>query len=101
MIVQALKKFNLDVFNLDELVELSAGAENILEHYAALAIPVPEWIQDASRSIRREINRRQDDDRQLALKNLKARRASLMTADEKRSKIDREIEALEKQAAAV
>lgn len=94
--IAKLKNLDLERMDLDDAVELLTLANSLRITYDAEQVEVPEWLDTSVRELKREIRTRQQDSRERRLKELKARREALATTEEKRSKIDREIEELEK-----
>lgn len=95
MLINQLKGFVADRLDLDELVSLYAFAGYMARTYEELTIKAPEWLPVKTKEVKREIERRTQDERERKLAELKARRAALATPDEKRTKLDAEIAALE------
>lgn len=60
-------------------------------------LETPEWIVEKLADVNTEIRMRVKSELQRRLRNAKARRAALKTADEKRRDLDQEIAELEKQ----
>ena len=90
------KAFNVEAAeDLDELVAMSAFGKHFRAEYEAQNISIPEFVDDNLRAIKREIESRVADRRAARVRELKAQRASLATAQEKRDSIDKELAALE------
>jgi hypothetical protein len=92
--LQSFKNFNIDNADLDELVELAAFGRQFRAEHEALNVPVPEFVDDQIRNLRREIDSRLADNRAKRVRELKAQRDSLKTAAERREAIDKELAAL-------
>jgi len=90
-----LKNFNRNSASLDEMVELSAQARVAESEFSALGVDLPAWFEPTVSSLRREIKSKLQDAKAARLRELKARRATLATVDEKRTQIDKEIAELE------
>jgi hypothetical protein len=88
------KKFNAEAADLDELVEVATFGRQFRAEHEALNVPVPEYVDDNIRVIRREIDARLSDKRAARVRELKAQRDSLKTAAERREAIDKELAAL-------
>jgi len=88
------KNFNADAAELDELVHLASFGRQFRAEHEALNVPVPEYVDDNLRAIRKEIDSRLADRRATRVRELKAQRAGLATAQEKRDAIDKELAAL-------
>jgi len=92
-----LKKFDPDRANMEELVALSAFAKSYRAEFTALNLEVPEWLDDKTRILQREILARGRDVLEKRLKDARAASAALMTPSEKRAALAAEIAALEAQ----
>lgn len=92
-----LKKFDPDRAQMDELVALSAFAKSLRAEYTALNQEIPEWLDDKTRVLLREILSRGRDALEKRLKDARAQAAQLMTPAEKRAQLSKEIAELEKQ----
>ncbi len=90
-----LKRFDKDRISLDEAIELSAWARVVRVEFETMGAEVPDWFDQRSKELRREIHARQADQVDAQLTKLKSRRASLLTPDEKRRSIDEQIALLE------
>ena len=89
--LQDFKSFNVDAADLDELVALSAFGKQLRGEFEAQKVAVPEYVSDNLNSIAREIDSRMADRRATRVRELKAQRDSLKTAQERRDAIDREL----------
>ena len=92
--LQEFKNFNVDAASIDELVALSAFGKQLRGEFETQKIPVPEYVSDNLNSISREIDARMADRKATRIRELKAQRASLATAQERRASIDKELEDL-------
>jgi len=92
--LEQFKKFNAEAADLDELVEVATFGRQFRAEHEALNVPVPEYVDDNIRVIRREIDARLSDKRAARVRELKAQRDSLKTAAERREAIDKELAAL-------
>jgi len=88
------KKFNAEAADLDELVEVASFGRQFRAEHESLNVPIPEYVDDNLRVIRREIDARLADKRAARVRELKAQRDSLKTAAERREAIDKELAAL-------
>lgn len=88
------KNFNVEVADLDELVEIAMFGRQFRAEHEALNIPVPEYVDDNIRVVRREIESRIADRKAQRVRELKAQREGLKSAQEKRDAIDKELAAL-------
>ena len=80
--------------NIDELVAMSAFGRSLKAEFETLQVPVPEFVGDGLSAIKTEIERRLADRKAARIKELKAQRAGLQTAQEKREQIEKELAAL-------
>jgi hypothetical protein len=92
--LEHFKNFNAEAANLDELVEVAAFGRQFRAEHESLNVPVPEYVDDNLRAIRREIDGRLADKRAARVRELKSQRDSLKTAAERREAIDKELAAL-------
>ena len=89
---------SFDVKEVNTVAELflsRSQLRTIMSGYEELKLDTPEWVIDRVETIEREINLRVNSDLQLRLRQAKARRASLLTNEEKRASLDSEISMLE------
>ena len=94
MIAQ-LKSLNVDRIDLDEAVSLLAFANSVGAEYEAQGLPIPEWLQDAARTLRNEIALRARDAREKRVKELRRSLDGLRTTEEKRKSYQKELRELE------
>ena len=90
-----LRNLNLNRMSVDEAIYLLGDAKAFRDNYAGFAIEVPEWLNDAISSLEKDVRARRRDELERRLKEAVARRASLRTAEEKRTATDEEIKRLE------
>lgn len=95
MLIDILKKFDADIFDVDQLIELSALATVVQNEYRGLNVDEPEWLAGSARSIRREIRARQADRIEKMIREKKSRLEALMPAEDKRKALQAEIENLQ------
>lgn len=94
LMLDQFKSFNVDGADIDQLVALSAFGKQLRGEFETQKIPVPEYVSDNLNSISREIDARMADRKATRIRELKAQRASLATAQERRASIDKELEDL-------
>lgn len=87
-----LMAVNLDGVSLEELIAFAMQARLIRAEYEHRNIEVPEKLDEKNRELGRELVRRTADAQAKLLRDLKAQRANLATPEEKRGKLDRQIE---------
>lgn len=97
-ILKRLSQQDVDGKVLEELVLLSASARLLYGEYMALGADVPEWLNDGKRILEREIQLRTSDEVQRRLRELDAEERGLESRDEKRQRIQRERDALQRKA---
>lgn len=93
--LEQLKALNCDRADTDELISLSAMARVLTAEFTILSIPLPEWLQDATRTVRSEITLRQRDAREKRLKDIRRQQEGLKTTEEKRASLAQEAAELE------
>ena len=88
-VIDQLKNFNERNVGTEllEVVALSVQAKAIRVEAEAKNVPIPEFLDDAIRSLNRVISERTRDARELRLKELLAEESRLLTAGEKRERI--------------
>jgi hypothetical protein len=96
-----LRNFNRNGADLNEMVELSAQARAVETEFAVQGVELPGWFEPVVSSLRREIKAKLIDLKASKLRELKARRSTLATVDEKRTQLDKEIAQLETEQAGV
>ena len=89
--LQRFKSFNAESADLDELVEVAVFGRQFRAEHEALNVPIPEYVDDTLRVVRREIDGRLADKRAARVRELKAQRENLKTAAERREAIDKEL----------
>lgn len=100
MNINALK--NLSVrsgFALDELVAVRSELKLLAQNFDDLKMTIPEWVASKVDEVEAEVKSQMKAERQATLQKMRARRAALMTRDEKRETLDKEIAELEAQLA--
>ena len=98
MNITALKNFNADRADMEDLVGLLADAKALRDEYEALQIEEPEYIDTTIKSIRREITSRNADKIAARKRELTARIDSLKTPAQKKNELEKELAALEAMA---
>lgn len=93
--LEKLRRFDCARMDMEELIELSSYTRALWLEFGYLGVPAPEWLETRTRELRREIVSRNQDALEARLRELKARREALAPAEEKRTKLDEEIAALE------
>ena len=82
-------------FQLEDAVELAAGARQVAAEFDLLKVPKPDYLDDQIALLRRFIDDTQRDARKKKLAELKARRLTTLTLSERRDVLDKEIAELE------
>jgi len=77
--MQVLKNFDADSIGLDELVALAAAAPTLQKTYEENALPVPDWLKESTRLVKRELKDRKRDFQARELKLLQAKIESKKT----------------------
>jgi hypothetical protein len=80
---------------LEEMVSLRSMLKNIAANFEDLKLDIPSWISTKLQDVEVVIKDKVRAERSAALTKLRARRDALMTADEKRKKLDEDIASLE------
>lgn len=80
--------------NLDELMFLSHTAVGLRKSYDEMQVDVPEWLDNSIRELKREIHTRQQDQRDNAIRTIKARLDALKTPTEKRTELEEQLKRL-------
>jgi len=101
MLVGQIKKIlsDIETNGVDDLIMTKVNLQALDKGYQESGVESPEWIIDGINSLTREITDRNRSQLIGDLKRAKARREAASTLDEKRKKLDSEIEALEKKLA--
>ena len=95
MNINALKTFNADRMDIDDLVGTLADAKALRAEYEALGVEEPEYLDATIKSIRREINARNADKIAARKRELTARIDSLKTPAQKKKELEDELSKLE------
>jgi len=86
-----------DVGSVETLMLARNQLKVIDDGFQELQLETPEWVSEKQLEVNREITFRVKAELQRRLKTARARRVAASTMDEKRQKLDVEIEGLEKQ----
>lgn len=100
-IVNELKSLNTDASTLDQMIALSAFAKILEAEYGAKQVSRPEWLDDAQRTLAREIQSRTRDAKELRLREIEHSERALEEKAEKRERLRKEKEALQAELAKV
>ena len=92
--LNALRNFNAEETNVDEMVSLSAFGSTLSAEYAALNVDAPEWLGTQIKAVRREIQSRLADVREKRIREIERSLETLKSADEKRQDLRLELERL-------
>lgn len=85
-----LRQLNLQRAETDELVAILAFGRQMVSTFGSFSIPAPEWLTDNITALEREVRSRHQDMLENRLREIRSRRETLRTAEEKRAAIDRE-----------
>jgi hypothetical protein len=88
-----------EISTVEELMLARNQLGVIDQSYQDMSLGTPEWVVDKLTAVGNEIDIRLRNELARRLKNAKARRSALRTADEKRKDLDAEIQELEKKLA--
>lgn len=92
--LERLKNFDSERANPDEMVELHAFARAMISEYAALQLEAPEWLEEKQLEVKRELDNRLADMKAKRIREIKAKLATLKTAEEKRAELAEELKRL-------
>jgi hypothetical protein len=93
------RKRDIQVRDFDDFDDLAMAVielENLRTGYSNLNLNVPDWLAQKLDEGKIELGARVRVQKQRKIAQLKIRRESLMTNDEKRASVEQEIEKLEK-----
>ena len=98
MNVESLKNFRVKNNDVETLVGIRSSLKLLAANFTDpdIQLELPEWIGEKIEEIDAEIKTLSKEQKKAKLKNLMSRRAALSTPDEKRKKLDEDIEALQK-----
>lgn len=94
-----MKYIDVRAATLPELVSAFADADAELKAYGLLGLDAPEALTSLHSDIQYEVKAKTRAEKMAKLQKAKARRAAMMTADEKRALADAEIAKLESELA--
>jgi len=98
MNIESLKNFKVKNNEIETLVGVRADLKLLAINFTDpdIQLELPEWIGEKIEEIDLEIKSLSKAQKSAKLKMLLSRRAALSTPDEKRKKLDEDIEALQK-----
>ena len=94
--LQQLRRLNTETANLDELVALETFAMQLKGGYERRQVPVPDWLDQALKTLELEIVAKTRAALELKLREARAKQANLRTREERREMANQEVEMLEK-----
>jgi hypothetical protein len=94
MFLDQIKNFNPDTVGIDELVAMKALAKLVKAEFDTIGENAPEWLENKSRLLTREINGRRADKLAARKRELEAELSRLETPAEKRSRLQKELDAV-------
>jgi hypothetical protein len=83
--------------DVDVLIAARGDLKSLAQNYDDLKLDTPDWISDKIVEVENEIKSQVRADRLAQLKKLEAKKAALMSRDERRDLIDKQIVALKEQ----
>lgn len=89
--LDALRKFNKDNADLDEMMSLSAFGKTLQAEYLTHAVPVPDWLTSTMTTLGHEISSKTKDQLEKRRRELLAQQSGLETAEVKRTRIAKEL----------
>lgn len=96
--VEVLRRVNVDSSDLEDLVALSSLAANFRAEFDKVNVEAPEWLDEAIRLIRREINSRNADAVEMRKKQIRSALDNLKTREDKKAELEEELKRLEARA---
>lgn len=94
--LQALKNLNLDrILDMDEAVALSLYARGLMNEYAELELPMPEWVEKSTDVLRTEIARRTRASDLAELKRIETELESYKSVGERKTEATRRLASLQ------
>lgn len=96
LIIDRLKRFEVEGLSLEEAVELSMQGEQLIDKYRRLDMPAPESVTDAVESLNANIATRAREANMKALRELELEEERLKSREEKRAGIAARRAAIEK-----
>lgn len=88
-IVTRLRSLQADRNDMDQLVELLTAASQLASTYGSVGMVVPDWLGDATLTLKREIADRRRDALLKERKLIEANERKLMSRDEKRAELEK------------
>lgn len=89
-----LRNFDSEKAHPDEMVALHAFARNLAAEYTHLGLAEPEWLEEKRVEVKRELDTRLADMKAKRIREIKAKLATLKTAEEKRTELAEELKRL-------
>lgn len=99
-LIERLKVFDADRGNMTELLLLSATAASLKAEHVAHSVEIPEWLENNTKALHREIKSRNSDSLRKQLRDAELRFETLKTTSEKRTDAMALINDLKKKIAA-
>lgn len=87
---EKLRQMNLQRADADELVGMLAFGNIMRTTYQKFELSVPDWLDENMNALTREIRARHQDMLEARLKEVRARRETLKTTEERRAALDAE-----------
>jgi len=98
MNIERLRAFHIHRNNeLDTIVAVRADLKSLAGNYSDLKIDIPEWITYKINEVEKEIKNLTVAQKEARIAKLKSQRTALLSRDERRATIEKEIEELEKE----
>lgn len=94
---ERLRSLNLNPMTFEDCVELLAGANSMAQVYGDCLMDPPAWLEDARKSLRKELRDRRRDALEHERAEARATLDGLKTAEEKRQDARARLERIEKQ----
>lgn len=95
MNIAAIKNFDPERVDVDEMIAISADARLLTAEYTFLNVKAPEWLDEKSAEIKRAVGNAFAAIKARRARELKARIATTLTAAEKRELYQKELAELE------
>lgn len=96
-----LRNFDVERLSMEEMFYLSALGKNLRAEFQNRNMPPPEWLTDQLTKLEREILAKRRDELERRKKEIAGQLATLETHAEKRDRLQRERDELEKALTAV
>lgn len=97
--LDAIKNYNTGAGSTEDLVALHAFGSMVKEHFEAMDIAQPDWLDSKLKQVKREIAQRNSDEIERKLRDARARLDNLKTPTERKAELQKEIARLQKMAA--